>query len=97
MGHEFQTDFLAVLAEDGTVQLPVEIRDRWGLRAGDQLEFFQDYAGRWLIRPLNAGPLDFLECLPPRAKRPDVTSDEDALEKALDERRARASETKAAE
>jgi len=98
MGHEsgIAVEFVSVLAEDGTVTLPPEILEEWALKAGDQLEFFQDHADGWQLRPRNLGPLEFLKHLPRRAKRPDVMSDEDALSKALVERNLRPSAIKAA-
>jgi AbrB family looped-hinge helix DNA binding protein len=83
---EFDEEFLVTIADDGTIVLPQEIRDLWRLRAGDQVEFYQDHLSAWGLRPLTAGPLDFLESLPPRPRLPGVMSDEDALEKALAER-----------
>ena len=89
-------DFRAIVADDWTVTLPAEIREFWGLKAGDKVEFFQDHTGAWQLRPRNAGPLDFLDCLPPRPKRSDVQSDDDALAKALSERNLPPSAMKAA-
>ena len=83
---EFVEEFRVTIADDWTIVLPQEIRDFWGLRAGDNVEFFQDHLGGWKLRPLTAGPLDFLESLPPRSRLPGVMSDEDALQKALAER-----------
>lgn len=79
-------EYSSVLEPDGTTTLPAEIRELWGLKPGDKVEFFQDHAGGWQLRPRNAGPLDFLSCLPPRSKRPDAQSDEEALTRAMAER-----------
>jgi transcriptional regulator with XRE-family HTH domain len=76
----------AVVAENGMVKLPDEICEMWGLRPGDEIEFFRDHAGRWQFRPRNAGPLDFLKHLPPRPKRADASTDHDALTLAMAER-----------
>jgi transcriptional regulator with XRE-family HTH domain len=88
MGHEptVAADYFTVIAEDGTTTLPQELREGWGVKAGDKLEFFQDHTGAWQVRPRNAGPLDFLKSLAPRAKRPDALTDDEALTKAMSER-----------
>jgi transcriptional regulator with XRE-family HTH domain len=79
-------EYVTVLEEDGTTTLPPELRAEWGLKPGDKVEFFQDHAGGWQLRPRNAGPLDFLAFLSPRAKRPDARSDDEALSRAMSER-----------
>ena len=80
------SEYISVIAADGTTTLPAEIREMWDLKPGDKIEFFRDHAGRWQLRPRNAGPLDFLKFLPPRPKRPDVLTDDDALSRAMAER-----------
>jgi bifunctional DNA-binding transcriptional regulator/antitoxin component of YhaV-PrlF toxin-antitoxin module len=96
-GHEpnIVNGYVTLVEEDGTTTFPAELREMWALKAGDKIEFFRDHLGGWQVRPRNAGPLDFLERLPPRKKRPDVTSDADALNKALLERNRPPSAAKA--
>ncbi|MGD0185092.1 MAG: AbrB/MazE/SpoVT family DNA-binding domain-containing protein [Roseiarcus sp.] len=76
----------ATLSSKGQITLPAEVRALWRLQPGDQVEFFQDHLGNWHVRPLTAGPLDFLKHLPPRARLAGVTSDEDAIARAVIER-----------
>jgi transcriptional regulator with XRE-family HTH domain len=90
-------EYATIVANDGTATLPPELGEVWGLKAGDRLEFFQDYLGGWRVRPRNASPLDFLKHLPPKPKRADVASDDDALTKALAERNAPLAAAKARE
>lgn len=85
----------ATLTSKGQITLPAEVRALWGLQPGDQVEFFRDHVGDWHVRPLTAGPLDFLKHLPPRARRADVVSDEDAVGLAAVERNLPPSRQKA--
>lgn len=79
-------EYVSVVERDGTTTLPAEIRDLWALKPGDKVEFFEDHAGGWQVRPRNAGALDFLRFLPPRPKRLDAPTDEAALTRAMTER-----------
>ncbi|MGD0642802.1 MAG: hypothetical protein ABSC22_18845, partial [Roseiarcus sp.] len=71
--------------------------ERWRVQPGDQIEFHEDYRGVWRVRPLTAGPLDFLEKLPKRERLPGVASDEDAIARAVLERNPPRAQGKAAE
>ncbi len=86
----------ATLTSKGQITLPAEVRALWRVRPGDQIEFFQDHLGDWRVRPLTAGPLDFLAHLPPRAKLAGVSGDEDAIAHAVIERNAPPARRKAA-
>jgi len=79
-------EYITTVESDGTTTFPPELRDEWGLKPGDRIEFFEDYAGGWQVRPRNAGPLDFLKFLPARPKRSDARSDGEALTRAMAER-----------
>jgi transcriptional regulator with XRE-family HTH domain len=79
-------EYTTTVESDGTTTFPPELRDEWGLKPGDRIEFFEDYTGGWQVRPRNAGPLDFLKFLPARPKRSDARSDAEALTRAMAER-----------
>jgi len=79
-------EYLVTIADDWTITLPTELREKWGLRTGDQIEFYRDHLGGWKLQPLKDGPLDFTKSLPPRARLPGIVSDEDALGRAVTER-----------
>ena len=89
--------FIATMTSKGQLTLPANLRERWKVQAGDQIEFHEDYRGVWRVTPLTAGPLDFAENLPKRPRLPGVTSDEDAITRAVLERNPPRTPRKAAE
>lgn len=76
----------ATLSPKGQITLPLALRRLWRLEAGARLEFYQDHNGHWLLRPLTAGPLDFLQAVPKRprlAGAPDIPDIDLAIANAI--------------
>lgn len=59
----------ATLTSKGQITLPIEIRKRYGLRAGDTLEFLMEEQGAILMVPKNMHAKDLIGMLP-RPKKP---------------------------
>ena len=89
--------YTATLTSKGQITIPVEVRRLWRLQAGDSVEFFLDQKGEVFVRPLNAGPTDFLAVFPARSRLPGVVSDDDAIGKAVLRRNAPRRSREAAE
>ena len=73
----------ATVTSKGQITLPVDLRRKWALAAGDSVEFFSDPLGNWYVRPLNRAPTAFFENLKSRLRLPGVTTDEDAIATAV--------------
>jgi AbrB family looped-hinge helix DNA binding protein len=89
--------YYATLTSKGQLTLPVELRRLWGLKPGDQVEFYEDQEGELLVRPRNAAPSAFLDVLPARKRRRGIKSDDDAIAAAVNERNRRGRSLTAAE
>jgi AbrB family looped-hinge helix DNA binding protein len=87
----------ATVTSKGQLTLPAELRREWNIQPGEKVEFYKDHTGRVCVRPVNAGPLDFLKGVPRRTALPSVNSDDDAIARAVGERDARSRSKKAAE
>ena len=87
----------ATITSKGQLTLPVELRRVWDLKAGDQIEFYEDHEGNLLVRPRNAGPTAFIDALPKRKRRRGMKSDDDAVAAAASERNRRGKALTAAE
>lgn len=87
----------ATVTSKGQLTLPAELRREWNIKPGDKVEFFKDHEGRLCLRRFNAGPLEFLDVIPPRRSRPDITSDDQAIAEAVGERDERSRSRTAAE
>ncbi len=78
--------FPATVTSKGQLTLPAAIRNRWRLKPGDQVEFYEDRKGRFFVRPLNAPPTAFFDGLPARKRSPQIASDDAAIAKAVAQR-----------
>jgi antitoxin PrlF len=41
----------ATITSKGQITIPIEVRKKLGLKSGDQINFFEDEDGKYLIRP----------------------------------------------
>ncbi|MEJ1937358.1 AbrB/MazE/SpoVT family DNA-binding domain-containing protein [Nostoc sp. NIES-2111] len=87
----------ATVTSKGQLTLPAELRREWNIKAGEKVEFYKDHTGRVCVRPMNAGPLDFLKGVQRRKPLSSVSSDDDAIAIAVRERDERSRSKKAAE
>jgi AbrB family looped-hinge helix DNA binding protein len=85
--------FKTTVTSKGQITLPVEIRNRLRLKPGDRVEIYEDRAGQFFLRPLNASPTAFFESLPARKRSSQVGSDDDAIAKAVSQRDKRSKST----
>lgn len=75
--------FEATLTSKGQVTVPVEVRDRLGLKEGDKLEFYFDIRGRLVVRPRNLSPSAVFENAPRRKREPRAMTDDEAIATAI--------------
>ncbi len=73
----------ATVTSKGQITIPAEVRQIWGLEAGDQLEFYADHLGHLCIRPRNASATAFLDAIPARKRVSRFASDDAALSAAV--------------
>ena len=78
--------FEATITSKGRMTLPTKLRNRLHLKAGDRVEFYEDWQGHLFLRPRNTSPTAFFESLPARKRLSQVKNDEDAIVKAVSQR-----------
>jgi antitoxin PrlF len=78
----------ATVTSKGQITLPSELREEFGLKPGDKIEFYKDAAGGLHVRMINLSPQAFLDSLPPLPRATSKES-EDELADALEEDDAR--------
>jgi AbrB family looped-hinge helix DNA binding protein len=75
--------FEATLTSKGQVTVPVQVRDKLGLKEGDKLEFFFDIRDRLVVRPRNLGPSAVFENAPKRKVTHRAMTDDEAIAAAI--------------
>ncbi|WP_159586174.1 AbrB/MazE/SpoVT family DNA-binding domain-containing protein [Chelativorans xinjiangense] len=73
---------LAKITAKGQVTLPKEVRDRYGLKPGDRIEFIEENGKTW-VKPRNVRAVDLLGILGPAPNH--VTLNDEELERAIEE------------
>lgn len=48
----------ATITSKGQITIPIEVRKKLGLRAGDQINFFEDEEGRYTFEPKTGSIMD---------------------------------------
>jgi antitoxin PrlF len=81
--------YIATITAKGQMTLPIEVRRALNIQPGDEIEIYTDHRGEFCLRPITAGPLDFLKGLPASKRRADVASDDDAIALEVTERNMR--------
>lgn len=66
---------LAKITAKGQVTLPKEVRDRYGLKAGDRIEFVEENGRTW-VRPRNVRAVDLAGILGPPPSGRSLTIEE---------------------
>jgi AbrB family looped-hinge helix DNA binding protein len=61
--------FLAKITAKGQITLPKEVRDRYGLKPGDRIEFVEENGKTW-VRPRNIRAVDLIGVLGPPPNGP---------------------------
>jgi len=74
----------ATLTSKGQITLPIEMRRKLGLKAGDQIQFFEDAAGQYTVVPKTGSIMEmrgFLQKLgvPPLGYAPSVEEMDEAI------------------
>ena len=67
------------ITSKGQITLPVELREKFDLHAGDTIEFFLDHRGEIGVRVRRQGLKAFLDALPPRKRDPAYPTDDEAI------------------
>lgn len=75
--------YQAKLTSKGQLTLPVELRERFGLKEGDVVEFHVDFSGVVSMRPLNSTASAVFERLGKTPLVPLVPSDDHAIDAEL--------------
>jgi antitoxin PrlF len=81
--------FEATVTSKGQITIPAQLRAHLNLKDGDKVEFYADHEGRIIMRPRNRSAAAFLAALEPRTPDPSISSDDEAIAKAVGERDAR--------
>lgn len=67
----------ATITSKGQTTIPKEIRDRFGLHAGDRIDFVVDAEGQLVVKPLTVHVRDLRSILKPKGKRRATLEDMD--------------------
>lgn len=89
--------YVVKVTAKGQLTLPSELRDAFGIRTGDRLEFIGMSANEMRVRPLNAAPTAVFDDARPATRDPRFATDDDAIAEAIAERDARIRSRPAAE